>query len=136
VYPDNVREIDFGTVSIASTGDKFFWSPGKMPHILRWASVVATVAGSSTGVVRGDKRPTAGSDTSRGSGDLFTINIPNPLAQGKGIYKENLNVRVDPGQEAVITVGTLVTGCTAHIVLGVEQITERPANIAALTATT
>jgi bifunctional ADP-heptose synthase (sugar kinase/adenylyltransferase) len=65
------------------------------------------------------------------------INLATTHTGGKVVYKDGLNIRLDPGQEAVAEV-TDVTGAgdTARVILYLEPVWERPANIAAMVATT
>lgn len=136
-YTQTVREdLIFAATSVASTGDKGTWRPGKFPYYVRAAVGIATVAGSSTGVIKGDKRPTAGSDSGRGDGDVFVMNVPNPLAQGKALYKSGLNVRINPGEQVVIEVTTLVTGCSMDFLLFVEPVPETESNSTNMVAST
>lgn len=80
-------------------GAKF--APGYIPVTIRAVSLVITDTIACAGVVKLDKRPTPGSDAGRGDGDVVTISIPNATAVGAVIYKDQLNVKINPGEEVV-----------------------------------
>lgn len=138
-YTYNQMEVRMNgaTVTLATTGDKANWAPGKFPHYIRGVAIVAKLAGAEVGVVKFDKRVTAGSDVGRGDGDVAILNIPNPLAQGRSLLKENIKVRIDPGQEVVAEVTDAVAGITScDIILLVEVSPEIGDNIAGIVETT
>lgn len=123
-------------VSMASLADVATWAPGKFPHYVRGAMLVAKTAGAATGVLKFDKRVTAGSDVGRGDGDVAILNIPNPLAQGAVLVKENIRVLIRPGEEVVAEVTDVVAGITvADIILVVEVCPEIADNIDAIVET-
>lgn len=125
------------TLSLAAAADIARWSPALMPHYVRGVAVALNAAAGSAGVVVGDKRVTFASDTGRGAADVFTLNIPNGQAAGTVVYKENLSVLINPGEEVVIEVTTVVAALTAvKISLYVEPSWERPGNITAMKAST
>lgn len=116
------------------TGASF--APGYMSYIVRAVALVINNDIAAAGVVKFDKRPTAGSDTGRGDGDVAVINLATTHTGGKVVYKDGLNVRIDPGQEVVAEV-TDATGAsdTARVILYLEPTWERPANNTAMVAT-
>lgn len=137
-YTYNQTEVRMNgaTVTIATTGDKATWNPGKFPHYVRGAMLVAKTAGAEVGVVKFDKRITAGSDAGRGDGDVAILNVPNPFAQGRVLVKENIRVLVRPGEEVVAEVTDAVAGITScDLILIVEVCPEIADNIAAITET-
>lgn len=135
-YTYNQTEVKLGNVTLASTGDKGSWAPGKFPHYIRGAMIVCKAAGAEVGQVKFDKRPTAGSDSGRGDGDVAILNIPNPFAQGRVILKENIKVLIRPGEEVVCEVTDAVAGITtADVLLLVEVSPEIADNITAVTET-
>lgn len=120
-------------VSLATTGDKGKLTPGYVPLIIRAVAVVCKADPTAAGVVKIDKRPTAGSDTGRGDGDIAVINIAATHSQGDVVYKDGLNVELRPGEEAVVDVTSAVTGLTsADVIFLVEPRWEVPGNISAL----
>lgn len=124
------------TVTIATTGDKATWCPGKFPHYIRGVMLVAKTAGAEVGVVKFDKRITAGSDTGRGDGDVAILNVPNPFAQGRVLVKENIRVKINPGEEVVAEVTDAVAGITScDLILITEVCPEIADNITAITET-
>lgn len=99
--------------SIASTGDKFTFTPTKPVDVVRWG-FIADVAVTGSPVIAMDKRPTAGSDTGRVDGatasgvDTAGGSIsPGAISQGKGVY-HNLSglLSVNPGEQLVAQVTT------------------------------
>src|SRR6266540_673605 len=120
-----------------TTGDKFFWSPGYMPHIIRACALIVTTALSGTlGVLDFDKRVTAGSDTGRvSSGGVARINLAVKAA-GVVIYKDGLNNQINPGQEVVLKLTTAMgTAGVGTSVMYVEPTWETVGNISAMVAT-
>lgn len=123
--------------SLASAADVGDWAPGYIPHIIRAVALVFTVVPQATGVMKLDKRPAAGSDTSRGDGDVAVMNYTAAGGvAGQVIYKNGLDVEIKPGEEVVaqITDATPTSG-SAHIILYVEPRWETPANESDMTAT-
>jgi hypothetical protein len=116
-------------LSLASTADVADWACGMVPHRIRAVGVVITNTVGSAGIVKLDKRPTAGSDTSRGDGDVCTINLATTHDAGEVVYKTGLNVEILPGQEVVAEVtDACASGDTAHVVMLVEPRWDQPAN--------
>lgn len=64
------------------------------------------IAGDDNGgaTVKFDKRPTAGSDTSRGDGDIGEITIPAADSQGQVLYEKVSDVTVLRGEQIVVQV--------------------------------
>lgn len=128
-YTYNQTEVKVANITLATTGDKTNWVPGKFPHYIRGVALVAKTAGAEVGVVKLDKRPTAGSDAGRGDGDVAVLNVPNPLAQGKVLMKSNMRVLIKPGEEVMVEVTDAVAGITScDVVLLVEVSPEVPGN--------
>lgn len=126
------KDIDLGT-----TGDKGDWAPGFVPHYIRAVAVVVTNTIGAAGVVKFDKRPTAGIDTSRGDGDVAVVNLATTHDEGEVVYKGELNVLIKPGEEVVVEVTDLTAASdTAHVILYVEPTWEVPGNNAKMIATT
>lgn len=127
------------TLDLTSTGDKARWSPGLSPMIVRGVVVQLNAQPGDVGVLKGDKRPTFGSDTSRGDGDVFTLNLLASAvhAAGKSVYKMGLNVTINPGQEVVVEMTDASAAVNAaKVTLLVEPSPEQPANITAMSLST
>jgi hypothetical protein len=101
--------------------------------------VTETCAGTTPGVVKMDKRPTAGSDTDRGDGDIATFNM-GTTAAGKMLYDlVAVDTDLEPGDEVVVQISTApLTGPAGHFepVLIVKVRDEIKANLADMVATT
>jgi hypothetical protein len=123
--------------SLASLADIGSWGPGLVPVTIRGVALLIGSDIAAAGVVKVDKRPTFGSDTSRGDGDVATINLATTHTGGKVVYSDGLDVDINPGEEVVFEV-TDVTGAgdVADLILLVEPRWEVPGNIAAMVATT
>ena len=139
-YSDTQYEVFMGrALSLATAADVGdVWGAGNVRHIIRAVMLIFTTAVDATGVLKIDKRPTAGSNTGRGDGDIAVINYTTVTgAQGKGVFKEGLNVQMNATEEAVaqVTDATPTAG-NAHVILLVEPAWERPANNTDLVATT
>lgn len=137
-YTVNVKEEmvakDAALSALADIGD---WAPSRFPHIVRAAALILTTDVTAVGVVKFDKRPTAGSNTGRGDGDVAIINLLAAHNQGEVIFKDGLNVLIKPGEEVVAEVTDLTAAAeTAHVVLFVEMVPEVPGNNAKMIATT
>ena len=136
------EEIVAKDASLASAADVGDWAPGYVPHIVRAVSLVFTTAVDATGELKVDKRPTAGSDTGRGDGDVATIAYTTTTgAQGKVVYAGTtaapLNVKVSPGEELVFQVTDATpTAGAAHLVLYLDPVWEVPGNNTDMAATT
>lgn len=120
-----VLVVQCGAMSAAA--DIGSWNPGYQPVVIRAVAVVLRAIASSGGVVKVDKRPTVGSDTSRGDGDVATVTIPNAQAAGTVVYSDQLNVKVSPGEEIVAEV-TDAFGTFGDVIVLVEPAFENPAN--------
>ena len=120
--------------SLASAADVGDWAPGMVPHIIRAIALVFTIVPQATGVLKIDKRVTAGSDTGRGDGDIATINYTTAMV-GLVVYVDGLDIEIKPGEEIVaqVTDATPTSG-SAHIIAYVEPRWETPANNADMAA--
>jgi len=85
------------------------------------------------------KRPTAGSDTNRGDGDIAEFNL-GTTAAGKMLYDEvAVGTELNPGEEVVVELATQpVGGAAGHCrpVLLVEYLPETKTNMTNMVATT
>lgn len=110
------------------------WGPALVPHRVIGLAAIIDNDIAATGVIKFDKRPTFGSDSGRGDGDVGVLNLTTAHTQGKVVYKE-VDVRIVPGEEVVAQV-TDVTGAsdTADVVIYVQPDWERPANVTAMVA--
>lgn len=124
-------------LDLTTIGDKARWSPAFQPAIVRAVGIQLNAAPGDAGVVKGDKRPTFGSDTGRGDGDVFVANLATTHAAGNVVYKKALNVKISPGEEVVIEVTDASAAVSAaKISLFIEQAPEEPGNITAMKAST
>jgi len=93
--------------------------------------ITETCAGTTPGVVKFDRRPTAGSDTSRGDGDIASFAM-GTTAAGKVLYDEVAKgTKLNAGDEIVVQITTQpVTGPAGHFepVLLVKPAEETKAN--------
>lgn len=125
------------TLDLTSTGDKARYSPGLSPVIVRGVAVQINATPGDAGVLKGDKRPTFGSDTSRGDGDVFVVNILTTHVAGVTVYKMGLNTTLNPGQELVVEMTDASANLNgAKVTLLVEPSPEQPANITAMKLST
>ena len=102
-------------------------------------SVTETCVGATaTPVVKFDKRPTAGSDTARGDGDIANF-VMSTTAAGKNLYDEAAQGTIlYPGEEVVVQLVTQPVGSPAgHFIpaLLVKHIPETQANLSDTVAT-
>lgn len=134
--PEWIAAAGAAGADLTATGDKVVFSvPFKCEVAAAQLAMTATAGGS--GVVKFDIRPTAGSDTSRGDGDLAVIKVLTTAA-GKVLYKEPASrITLLPGQEVVVeaTTGCTTTG-TGRPMLLVKPVPERRTNLSAMVATT
>lgn len=140
MYTDNLHQemvvqgVDLNSVADV-TGGK--WKPGFFPVYIHaiWAVVDNVIA--AAGVVKADLRPTAGSDTDRGDGDLGVITFATTHDGGEVVYHElAAPVKVSPGAELVFQV-TDATGASDTCTLGIvwTPAWETPANNTRMIAT-
>lgn len=104
-------EIHSGQVDLSTTGDKFRWGPANAPFVIT-AYAVTVNAAVSSGAVNLAKRVTYGSDSGRVTQNTMTIASSIP-AGGVAYRQLSTPVTINPGEEAVIAVGTALTGNTA-----------------------
>lgn len=118
-----------------SLADLGRFAPGLSPVYVRGVAAVIHNTIAAAGVIKFDKRPTFGSDTNRGDGDVAILSLTTSHTGGKVVYKMGLNVKISPGEEVVAEV-TDVTGASdlADIILLLEPAQEMPANISAMVA--
>jgi hypothetical protein len=117
-----------------SLADLAGWGPVFQPvRIVALVAVVTNALGGA-GVIKFDKRPTYGSDTGRGDGDVGSLALPDTTAIGVVIYKE-VNITLNPGQQVVAEVTDATAGSdTADVYIVVEYLPDRPANFSAMLA--
>lgn len=117
-----------------------FIVPFKCAVLEAGAVVTETCAGgTTTPVVDFDSRPTAGSDTDRGSADIAHLAL-STTAQGGVMYDEvAVGTELEPGEEVVVQLTTAATGDgkAGHFrpYLLVEQLPEVNANLSNKTET-
>lgn len=115
-----------------------FTIPFKCIPIRAGFTLTTTVSSSVSAVVKFDRRPTAGSDTNRGDGDVGAITIPTTAAAGKAYYENTDYVdagtgewvnALNEGDQVVVQVATASDSAGAGIPwLLVEINPEMPAN--------
>lgn len=94
-----------------------FIIPFKCEILLAGLVVTEVCAGTVKPVVKFDKRPTAGSDTDRGDGDVASFALETTAA-GKVMYDEGeLGDTLEPGEEVVVELTTKASGGspTGHV---------------------
>lgn len=88
-------------IGMTSLGDKMTFMSAVPVNIVRWGVIADSLIDVGAGfTVKGDHRPTAGSDSSRGDGDVGDITVTDDIAQGKGIYTEECATPASPAQPA------------------------------------
>ena len=124
-----------------ATGDMgVFIVPFKCIVVRAGVVVTETCAGlTTTPVIKFDKRPTAGSDGSRGDGDVANL-VLSTTVQGKVMYDEVYKGTVlTPGEEVVVelAVAAVGVGKTGHVhpFLLVEYLPETKVNLTDMTET-
>ena len=119
IYEHHLTEVS-AEIDFTSTGDKMTFSPAQPVNIVRWGVLANALIDVGAGmIVKADHRPTAGSDASRGDGDVGDITVTADIAQGAGAYTEECGTpaagtvadpliaqkfEVDPGEEVVFQV--------------------------------
>lgn len=113
-------------IDTSSTGDKLrYVVPFKCEIRQLQAHVFSTVAEAV--VIKADKRPTAGSDTGRGDGDLGSISLGASDQQGKVVVDTpSARLTLDRGEELVMQV---TTASTCNKVVALEVLVERIAEV-------
>lgn len=127
-----VRNLDF-----TSTGDKGDVCFGRKVEIMR-TLVYLNAAPGDTGTIKLDKRPTYGSDTSRGDGDVAVIELLTTHAAGAVVYDDfATSVTVAADEQVVIEASASaasVSACTVVILF--REIPEVAGNNSVLVAST
>ncbi len=103
-----------------------------VPFDCRVRNLSLTIEGTDAGgaTVKFDKRPTAGSDTGRGDGDVGTITIPASDQEGKVLEEvPTSNIKLKRGEQVVVEVtAESVTALNCVPTLELEYIPEISAN--------
>jgi hypothetical protein len=146
--PLTFRHADYDAAGVVAAGvdlDQtaadvgYFSIPFKCQVYLAGLEITETCAGTTPGVVKMDKRPTAGSDTDRGNGDIATFNM-GTTAAGKFLYDvAGRGTVLNPGEQVVVEIATQpVTGPAGQFnpVLLVVPVPETMANMANAVETT
>lgn len=136
MYTEKYEVLVARAIDLNSLADAGNWAP-LTPHIIRRVALAIGNDIAAAGEVRFDKRVTFGSDVGRGDGDVAIIVLGTAHTGGKVVYKDNLNVRVNPGEQVMVQV-TDVTGASdvADVILEVEKLPiGDPANYSAMVAT-
>jgi hypothetical protein len=140
MYTTGLLELQLAAEQLlTSTGDKVFYAPTLEPFVVRAFGIVITTAITTNPLLLTlEQRPTAGSDTGRTVVATLNLTVASAFnAQGKSVYKHNLNQKILPGGELVVKVGgTAPVAGAATIGMLVEPYTEVPANNANMSLTT
>ena len=131
------QEIVARAASLAALADIGNWAPGFFPVKIRAIALMIGNDVGGAGVVKVDKRPTFGSDTSRGDGDVAILNLATTHLGGNVVYKDGLDVTIKPGEQIVFEVTDLtLAGDIADLLVVYEPVWEQPANVTAMKKTT
>lgn len=139
-----VKQIDYDDIlgvdlDQAAADVAHFIVPFNCVVVMAQLVVTETCGGSTPGVVKFDRRPTAGDDGSRGNGDIAEFNMA-ATAAGKVLYDEVAKgTMLNAGDEVIVEITTRpVSGTPAgHFepVLLVQPKSETKANMSDLVAT-
>lgn len=126
------RRADLNTVADV-TGATY--APGLQPvWVVGVAAAIDNDIGAA-GVVKFDKRPTFGSNTNRGDGDVAVLNLTTAHLGGKVVYKMITPVKISPGEEVVAEVTDATAASdTADLFLLLSPTAEVPGNLSAMVA--
>lgn len=110
---DLQKEVFASDADMSGTGDQGTFTPAFPCEIVGFGYVITTVVVDAAGglVLKADKRPTAGSDTSRGDGDVGTLTLTaaqaSALTAGKVMLARPTSpVTVYPGEQVVLDLTT------------------------------
>jgi len=123
-------------IAIGSTGDKLTITTPMKCTVERVFAVIEGGSAHATGaIIKFEERPTAGSDTGRGDGDVGVISKTGGTnQQGKYLYEEptTLLTLLEGGQ--VVVEVTTANGDALNAVVGVivRPVAERPGNNSAM----
>lgn len=108
-----LKEVFSADADMSGTGDQGTFTPAYPCEIVGFGYVITTAVVDAAGglVLKADKRPTAGSDTSRGDGDCGTLTLTsaqaNALTAGKTMLcRPTQPTRVQPGEQVVLDLTT------------------------------
>jgi|KBSSwiStaDraftv2_1062776.scaffolds.fasta_scaffold913149_3 hypothetical protein len=102
-----ISAVPAGTpTSLASTGDKFIVTAVEDLNLYEFGIVVTTAitGGSDQLVLALDKRPIAGSDTNRGSGDIGTGTVSTSTNVAGDIIRKYISKQLKKGEQVVFEV--------------------------------
>jgi len=148
-YQHNQHQILFASgMTATASGDKAYWTPGYMPHIVRACGIVVTTSGSTTsGAVFAFKTQSLTSGAAAAvdlavltltSGGTSGFALPTAaLTAGQVMYKDGLTTKVSPGTKVTLNVRTAVTGTFGfRAFMWVEPSWELAGNTAGMYVTT
>jgi hypothetical protein len=140
LYSPTIPLVHQGTAGIAtnSTGDKWIFTiPFKCEVVRAFCVVQGSSSNGTAAVIKFDKRPTAGSDSGRGDGDVAVLSKTASVSQqGKMLYEDPATrVTLDEGDEVVVEV-TTADGAANAMTPGllIREIPEIAANNSAMVA--
>ena len=128
----------------AGTDIHTFTIPFRCRPIRAGITLTTTISSAANTVVKFDCRPTAGSDGSRGDGDVGTLTIVTATAAGKAVYEETDYVSaatgawvssLNEGDQVVvenITVASVAGAGVPWLIVEVDP--EQPSNNSAMVA--
>lgn len=119
MYTENMQKETATIADLSAAADKLTFTPIVPCEIVEFGVIITTVVvASASTVFKLDKRPTAGSDTGRGDGDLGTGTFVSTLVKTAGsVWRSrptNPGVLL-PGQQAILE---LTTGATSGAGIG------------------
>lgn len=119
------------TASLAVIG---LLTPGYFKHKVRAVSLIFTTAAAAAGILLLKKRVTPGSAS--GESTVGTINFDGTTgAAGKGVYLDNLDIDIDPGQQLAFEITDVAASGVIEIKAVVEDNYDAPSNFTDLSQT-
>lgn len=134
-YTDQLDGVILGAnLDLSSTGSKATRACGYQPFVVRAVTIIYRTEPTATGTLELRLRPTAGSAS--GETAVATLNAVAADAIGGVLYKDQLNVKVLPGQELNAQVTSAFAGVTsADIQLTIDPSWDVPGNRTAMRLT-
>ena len=133
MYQVELRQRDGdGSIDLNSTGDWASWTP-IVPHRIRMVAAIIDNDIGATGTINFDRLATIGG--TRTHDVIAALALTTAHTGGKIVYRDNLDVVVNPGQEFVVAIDDATAASdTALVILLVEPVYDRPANFSQMVA--
>jgi len=135
-YDDTTGHDGIDLAQTAADNLAQFVIPFKCRVVYAGLAIHEVVAADQTAPnIRFDKRPTIGSDTGRGDGDVANITVPDTTAAGKVLYdKAGYDVELEPGNQVMVQLVTAASDSgtatgTARPFLVVDMLEETMSNL-------